>query len=100
VTDRAWVLGAVLVSIGTAASAQTVCHQRAEFVTELGQKFRESPVAYGLTSNGQVIEVLSSASGSWTMIVTSTDGTSCALAAGESWAKVPVFRETTPNYIF
>ncbi len=97
---RAWLLAAGLVCVGTLAHAQSVCHQRAKFVTELGRKFLEAPVAYGLTSTGQVIEVLASGTGSWTMIITSTDGTSCALAAGESWAKVPAALRSTPYYIF
>ena len=97
---RAWLLAGGLICLSTLAEAQSVCHQRAKFITELGQKFREAPIAYDLTSNGKVSEVLKSGTGSWTMIVTSTDGTSCALAAGESWAKVPIIPETAPNYIF
>ena len=97
---RIWLLAAALICLGTLAQAQSVCHQRAKFVTELGQKYREAPVAYGLTSTGKVIEVLTSGTGSWTMIVTSTDGTSCAVAAGESWAKMPTNLSTAPNYIF
>jgi hypothetical protein len=97
---RIWLLAATLICVGTLAQAQSVCHQRAEFITELGKKYREAPVAYGLTSAGKVIEVQTSGTGSWTMIVTSTDGTSCAVAAGESWAKVPMIVSTAPNYIF
>ena len=70
---RAWLLAAGLVGVTTLAHAQSVCHQRTKFVTELGRKYLESPIAYGLTSTGQVIEVLASGTGSWTMIVTSTD---------------------------
>ncbi len=97
---RAWLLAAGLVCAGTLAHAQSVCDQRAKFVTELAQKYLEAPVAFGLTSTGQVIEVLASGTGSWTMIITSTDGTSCALAAGESWAKLPAVLNSTPYYIF
>lgn len=97
---RTWLLAAALICVGTPAQAQSVCHERTKFVTELGQKFREAPVGYGLTSTGQVIEVLTSGTGSWTMIITSTEGTSCALAAGESWAKVPMIMSKSLNYIF
>ncbi len=97
---RAWLLAGGLVCLSTLADAQSVCHQRTKFVTELGRKFLEAPVAYGLTSTGQVIEVLASGTGSWTLIVTSTDGTSCALAAGESWAKLPPPKRPTPYFIF
>ena len=97
---RASLLVLGLVCVGSIAHAQSVCHQRSKFVTELGRKFLEAPVAFGLTSTGQVIEVLASGTGSWTMIVTSTDGTSCTLAAGESWAKVPTIMRSTLHYIF
>ncbi len=99
-TARGWLLAAGLVCLATTADAQTVCHQRAKFVTDLGRNFLETPTAYGLTSSGQVIEVLSSGTGTWTMIITSTDGTSCAVAAGESWSKVPVGKPQMPYYIF
>ncbi len=97
---RASLLAVGLICVGSLAHAQSVCHQRTKFVTELGQKFLEAPVAYGLASTGQVIEVLASGTGSWTMIITSTDGTSCALAAGESWAKLPTIQRSTLHYIF
>ena len=97
---RAWLLAAGLVCLSTVAHAQSVCHKRAKFVTELGRKYFEAPVAYGLTSTGHVIEVLASGTGSWTMIITSTDGTACAVAAGESWSKFPAPRQSAPYYIF
>ena len=99
-TARTWLLAAGMVCVASVAHAQSVCHQHAEFVTELGRKYLEAPIAYGLTSTGQVIEVLASGNGSWTMIITSTDGTTCAVAAGESWSKVPGERFSTPYYIF
>ena len=35
---RIWLLTATLICVGTLAQAQLVCHQRAEFITELGKK--------------------------------------------------------------
>jgi hypothetical protein len=43
----------------------------------------------GLVSNGAVLEVLTSDKGSWTIIVTRPDGTSCVVAAGEAWENLP-----------
>ncbi len=99
-TAPTWLLAAGFVCAASAAHAQSVCHQYAQFVTELGRKYLEAPIAYGLTSTNQVIEVLASGSGSWTMIITSTDGTTCAVAAGESWSKVAGERPSAPDYIF
>lgn len=97
---RVWLLAAGLVCVSSLSHGQSMCHERTEFVTELGRKYLEAPVAYGLTSTGQVIEVLASGTGSWTLIVTSPDGTSCALAAGDSWAKLPTSQHPTPYYVF
>ncbi len=97
---RTWLLAAGLVGVSSLSHAQSMCQERTKFVTELGRKYLEAPVAYGLTSTGQVIEVLASGTGSWTLIVTSPDGTSCALAAGESWDKLPTSQHPMPVYVF
>ena len=56
---------------------------RAEAVSE---RYKEAPVALGLASNGDLLEVFSSDNGStWTIIVTSPNGTSCLVAAGQDW---------------
>jgi len=52
----------------------------------MGGKYRESPVAVGLASNGKLLEVLTSEDGStWTILLTSPNGISCLFAAGSSW---------------
>ena len=45
-------------------------------------------VSVGLSSNGTLVEVLASKSGSWTMIYTKPDGASCVIATGQSWEDV------------
>jgi len=40
-------------------------------------------------TSGAVIEVLTSPRGTWTIIVTTADGVTCALASGNSWQEVP-----------
>ena len=44
----------------------------------------------GLVSNSGVMEVYVSTQGSWTIVVTSSKGTSCVIAAGESWEDMRV----------
>ena len=61
----------------TVANAQMVCGERAKFLEYLGDKtFREAPTSIGMTSNGQVIEVLTSSEGTWTIMMTRPDGMS------------------------
>tara|TARA_Y100000310_G_scaffold344909_1_gene460419 strand:+ start:18295 stop:18603 length:309 start_codon:yes stop_codon:yes gene_type:complete len=68
--------------------AQALCGERDNFLTHLGKNHKEAPAAMGVTSSGRVIEVLTSENGSWTIIVTHPNGTSCMLAAGEAWEEV------------
>ncbi len=75
-----------LILFGASASAQVPCTQRTEIVTELAGKYKEVPVAIGVTSKGHLVEVLSSENGrTWTIIVTTPDGMSCVVSVGEGW---------------
>lgn len=68
------------------AQMQMMCAARADIVTNLQGKFSESPVALGLDNSGGVVELLASPDGgTWTIIVTDPQGTSCLMAAGEFW---------------
>ena len=91
---------AALVTLGVAgsgpsASAQAQCGPRQEVVKSLGEKFKEAPIGRGLTQPGQVLEIFASQSGSWTMLVTTPNGTSCLIAAGENWDMM-AFAKGTP----
>ncbi len=71
------------------AQAQAMCGERRAVVQNLEQTYSEAPVSIGLASNGAVIEVLASPSGSFTIILTRPNGLSCVMAAGESWEDLP-----------
>ena len=76
--------------IENARAQQPACTKRADVVNHLANKYSEKPVALGLADNGGVIEVLSSVTGgNWTIIITMPNGTTCMIAAGEHWEKVP-----------
>ena len=73
----------------TAFAAPVSCGPRAELLEELAKRFSEAPVAVGLASSGALVEVLTNGSGStWTIIVSQPNGTSCLVAAGESWQEL------------
>ncbi len=71
----------------TAAQAQVQppCTSHDKALAQLAEKYREVPVAGGLSSQGTMVEVLVSPSGSWTILVTTAAGRSCLVAAGEGW---------------
>ena len=55
----------------------------------LSNKYSESRVAFGVTANGGLVEVLKSGpqakTDTWTIIITTPKGVSCLVAAGEGW---------------
>jgi phage/plasmid primase-like uncharacterized protein len=81
-------VGVFLVS--SVAMAQVQCGQRDKIVELLAEKYKETPIATGVSSNGSLIEVLSTHDGdTWTLIVTSSDGNSCLIASGQGWRAKP-----------
>jgi len=71
------------------SSEATVCTTH-EFMTDrLKKRYSEEPVSMGLSSNGGVMEVYASEEGTWTLIITRPDGTSCLIDAGEYWEDLP-----------
>lgn len=78
--------------LGGAAHAQTpnACAERNMIVERLDAGYSEKPVSMGLSVNGSVVEVFASTGGSFTIIATQPDGTSCILVTGQSWEDVPL----------
>lgn len=71
---------------GAAQAQVQPCDQRQNVIGHLAKKYQEAPVAVGVTSTGGLVEVLTTGNGdTWTIIVSSPDGVSCLLAAGEGW---------------
>ncbi len=80
------VAGAALIVTTSTASAEPQCNTRDSVIKQLSDKYREAPVALGVTHNGGLIEVLSTGEGkTWSIIITSPQGMSCLVAAGEGW---------------
>lgn len=70
------------------AAAQARCGDRAEVIERLDRLYLERPQAIGLSADGRLLEVLVSSSGSWTILVTDGNRTSCVIAVGEDWESV------------
>ncbi len=68
------------------ALAQSRCSPRSDVIGHLAKKYGEALVAIGVTNKGGLVEVLTSSDGgTWTIILTTPQGTSCFVAAGEGW---------------
>ena len=96
-------LGASLIGLSLSiaplnvANAQQMCGKRTEVVHSLGAKYKEATTGVGLVNNGMVVEVLTSVTGSWTILMTRTNGVACVLATGESWEAVDTSTDKEPS---
>ena len=78
------------------AQAQfAMCGERAQIVEQLKVKYKETPHAIGVISDNGVAELFLSEKGTWTMLMTLTNGKSCIIAAGHSWDAVPTLARGT-----
>lgn len=65
--------------------SQQLCAPRAALVEKLKSEFDEEPQSVGVTHSGGLFEVLSSASGTWTVLATGPNGVSCLVLSGDGW---------------
>ncbi len=56
-------------------------------IEHLGKYYQEAPIALGLMQDGRVLEILASADGTWTVLITKPNGMSCAMAWGKAWSE-------------
>ncbi len=79
-------LGAGFALVASTAMAQPQCNERDNVLELLAKKYQETPIAAGVTNTGGLVEVHTDHnSGTWTIIVTTPQGMSCLVAAGEGW---------------
>lgn len=78
-------IGAAIVT--TAAAAQTQnCANRDTVVGKLETRYGESFSGGGLQNNQRIFEVWSSEEkGTWTILMTHANGTTCVMASGTNW---------------
>jgi len=81
------IVGAVFLTVSAlTAAAQPQCDERNNVLELLAKKYKETPIAAGVTNTGGLVEVLTDTkSGTWTIIITTPQGMSCLVAAGEGW---------------
>lgn len=84
------IIGFCIAALPSAAWSQDSCTTRHEVGSYLLSEFSEAPVALGVANNGSLIEVFASNDRTtWTIMLTKPDGTSCLVAAGQSWENLP-----------
>lgn len=75
-------------ALAAAPARASVCMQHKILVSYLTEKFAETPRALGLVASRNVMEVYVSGKGTWTIVMTSTEGISCIVAAGDTWEEI------------
>ncbi|MCS7268633.1 MAG: hypothetical protein RMK73_10370 [Geminicoccaceae bacterium] len=74
-----------------APPVRVLCHDYKELVRQLGSRYEEVPVSFGLQNNGHLLQVFASPkTGSWTILSVAPDGTGCVLAVGKGWEILPI----------
>ena len=72
------------------AYAQQVCLLHGTAVAQLASQHSEQAIGRGLIGDGKaVVEIFVSEAGTWTAVVTDTQGRSCVVASGVSWTQLP-----------
>lgn len=84
VIKSAMIAGAAVAALP--ANAQTYCAGRDQIVERLTNGFGEGLAGGGLRSESQVLEVWAAPeTGTWTILITQADGTTCVMASGTNW---------------
>ena len=69
------------------------CHNASEIAKQLSSRYSEAPVAFGLQSNGNLLQVyFSEEKDTWTVVSTTPNGVSCIVAAGKRWESLPLVK--------
>lgn len=86
--SKALMIGAAVILPG-ASMAQTNCAPRATIVERLASKYQETMIGGGLQNATTLLEIWTSeTTGSFTVLMTRPDGTSCVVSSGQNWNSI------------
>lgn len=72
------------------------CAKHNTLVGMLAKKYSENPIAMGTVNEDRFMQLFVSPQGSWTILVTKTNGEACIVAAGQNWEKLPELAKAEP----
>lgn len=79
-------LATTILAFSSQAQAGPKCGERTSLIKVLNDKYKEKPRALGLSTKGTAMfEIYTSKTGTWTIVMTTTTGATCIMAAGHSW---------------
>ena len=74
--------------IASQDASASVCGTHEHVTQLLAGRYKEARRAVGVVANEGVMEVFVSSDGTWSIILTSTKGLACIIAAGKNWEEV------------
>ena len=77
----------VFIGLSSGPAAAQACSKHEEITKQLKGKFQEKQLGYGLIGDKAIMEIFASKKGSWTIIVTRSNGISCIVASGTDWER-------------
>ena len=69
-------------------ASATMCGERDQLRGQLTQKYKETSRGLGISTGNKVIELYTSHTGTWTILLTDAQGKTCVIAVGEAWQDV------------
>lgn len=83
-------IGAILIATQPLRAEEVTCGIRDRVLDHLATAYGERRQAAGLAGAAQMVEVFASdATGTWTILVTSSSGVTCMVAAGTDYESMP-----------
>lgn len=71
-------------------AAPAKCGDRDKIIKVLRNDYKEVPLAMGLSQKStEAFEIFTSEKGTWTVMMTMSNGQTCIMAAGHSWQNLP-----------
>jgi hypothetical protein len=85
-------LSVAMLSQSAGAQPQRLCGGREAILERLDKSYEEKPQAIGLSTDGGVVEIFASPSGSWTVQITYPTRPTCMVMAGQGFENLaPLF---------
>jgi hypothetical protein len=88
---------AIVSSAGSASAFEIQCAKHDQIAGRLAKKYSERPVGAGTIGDERYMQLFVSPQGSWSVVVTKTDGESCIVAAGANWESMPQLVNAEPS---
>jgi hypothetical protein len=84
------IAAAVIATSVSPSNAASPCGRHEEITKVLTSKYQETRRILGVINTRNVMEIFLSPQGTWTVLLTDTNGMSCITASGEAWQEVPI----------